>query len=132
MAELSGIRQGMQVKSSDGEVVGHVAPGGGLSVTPVGGGMAHAVSEDWVARVDEHVHLRHSAAVLRGRWSGNAGSEQVPTQSGARAPIILGMIVIGIALLLLLWTCAYSSDNAPRTVEQAPDGTHTSDGNHGQ
>ena len=121
MAELSHIRQGMQVKSSDGEVVGHVAPGGGLSVTPIGGGAAHSVSEEWVSRVDEHVHLRHSAAVLRGRWSGNAiPAEAVPTQKGAKVPIILGLIVIAIALVLLFWGFFYSSNDAPRTVEQAP------------
>ena len=107
--DLNAIRQGMQVIGSDGQVVGHVAPGGGLSVTPVGGaGASHVIDPDWVTRIDEHVHLRHSAADLRGRWgAGPAGAAPNPEPGKSKVPMIAIAAVILIGLVLLIMGFAF-------------------------
>lgn len=123
MADLTQIRRDMQVVSSDGEVVGHVSSlEGGVSVSPVGAGGrgGHPVPADWIARVDEHVHLRHSAGVIRGRWSGNAEPRPHRTESGAKLPWLIGLVLLAIAVLLLIWGFVYSADDSRDTTEPLP------------
>jgi len=140
MAELSAIRPRMEVKSSDGEIVGHVhsTDQGRLMVSPVDGvgvGAGHPVSDDWIARVDEHVHLRHSAAVVRGRWSGSdALPDARPNQEmgKARLPWIIGLVLLAIAVLLLIWAFVYGASSGGDTTRPIPaTGQETPSGNGG-
>ena len=124
MADLTAIRPGMQVISSDGEVVGHVrtSENGRLTVSPLGGAGAggHPVDEDWVARVDDHVHLRHSAGVVRGRWSGNAEARPNQQMGKARLPWLIGLVLLAIAVLLLIWAFVYAADGGSDTAQPLP------------
>jgi hypothetical protein len=124
MADFGAIRPRMEVKSSDGEVVGHVhsADGGRLNVSPVGGvgaGSGVPVDPDWVTRIDEHVHLRHSAADLRGRWRG--GDAQPNQQMGkAKVPWWIGLVLLAIAVLLLIWGMMYAASPGGDTKQPIP------------
>ena len=128
MAELSAIRPGMEVKSSDGEVIGHVrsTDTGRLLVSPLdgaGGGAGYPVDEDWVTRVDEHVHLRHSAADMRGRLGDRPGGVDArpnPQMGKARLPWLIGLVLLGIAVLLLIWALVYAASPGGDTTRPIP------------
>ena len=105
------IRQGMDVVSSDGKVLGRTEAheGGPIALTLAeGGGMRH-VPADYVTRVDEHVHLRHSAAALRAEWRGSDARPE-PSEGRARLPWAIGIVLLLIALFLLLWGFVYNVD----------------------
>jgi hypothetical protein len=124
MADLGAIRPRMEVKSSDGVVVGHVhsADAGRLSVSPVdgvGAGSGFPLSEDWVTRVDEHVHLRHSAADIRGRWHG-VDAQPNQQMGKARLPWIIGLVLLAIAVLLLIWALVYAGSPGGDTTQPIP------------
>ena len=124
MADFGAIRPRMEVKSSDGEVVGHVhsAEGGRLSVSPVGGvgaGSGFPVDADWITRVDEHVHLRHSAADLRGRWHG-VDAQPNQQMGKARIPWLIGLVLLAIAVLLLIWALVYAGSDGSDTTRPIP------------
>lgn len=123
MADLARIRRDMEVISSDGETVGRVASTeDGLAVAPSAGGASgpHPIPHEWVARVDDHVHLRHSAAVVRGRWSGNAEPRPQQSMGKAKAPWLIGLVLLAIAVLLLIWALAYSADDSRDSSEPLP------------
>lgn len=71
MADMEHIQSGMQVLGSDGGVIGEVdaAETGRLRVRDAGGSVAHYLPREWIARVDEHVHLALAAALARERWT---------------------------------------------------------------
>jgi hypothetical protein len=124
MADFGAIRPQMQVKSSDGEVVGHVhsSEGGRLMVSPVdgvGAGSGFPVDPDWVTRVNEHVHLRHSAPDIRGRWH---GVDARPNQQmgKARLPWLIGAVLLAIAVLLLIWALVYAASPEGDTTRPIP------------
>lgn len=124
MVDLGAIRPRMEVKSSDGEVIGHVhsSEAGRLMVSPLGGvgaGSGFPVAGDWVTRVDEHVHLRHSAADIRGRWS---GVDARPNQQmgKARIPWLIGLVLLAIAVLLLIWALVYAGSPGGDTTRPIP------------
>lgn len=124
MADLTAIRPRMEVMSSDGELVGHVhsSDQGRLLVSPLRappGAAGRDVDTDWVSRVDEHVHLRHGAAVIRGRWSGSAESRPRRTEGGAKIPWLIGLVLLAIAVLLLIWGFVYAADDGT-TAEPLP------------
>lgn len=124
MADLSLIRPQMQVLGSDGELVGHVhsADGDRLMVSPVGGvgaGSGHQLQADWIARVDEHVHLRHGAAVVRGRWSG-ADARPNQQMGKARLPWLIGLVFLAIAIVLLFWGFFYAGSAGGDTTRPIP------------
>ncbi|MDP8995067.1 MAG: DUF2171 domain-containing protein [Pseudomonadota bacterium] len=123
MADVHLIRQGMEVLSADGELVGRVVgTADGITVHPTGTAApgAHPLPDHWVVRVDEHVHLRHSAAVVRGEWSGYAAPEPHPTEGGARLPWIIGLVLLAIAVLLLVWGFVYAADSRTDPGEPLP------------
>ena len=77
MADTHNIREGMQVLGSDGGMVGRVLGLHGDHIhieptAPVHGG-DHTIPRDWVARVDEHVHLSRDASLVRERWGSGEG-----------------------------------------------------------
>ncbi|MFN3943963.1 MAG: DUF2171 domain-containing protein [Allosphingosinicella sp.] len=108
MADIARIRENMEVISSDGELVGHVASldGGRLSVRSAGGG-THPVDPGRISRVDDHVHLLDSAAVLRGDWSGRAAPPPHPTEGRAKGPWAIGIVFVVILIGLLIWGLLY-------------------------
>jgi hypothetical protein len=107
MVDLSAIRDGMEVISSDGELVGAATgvEGGRIGVRTADG-LRH-VDADRVSRVDDHVHLRDSAAVVRGDWSGAPIPREDPTAGRAKGPWIVGLVFLVILVLLLIWGLLY-------------------------
>jgi hypothetical protein len=114
------IRQGMDVLSSDGEIVGRtgLSDAGRIAVVPGGGGGGGTrdVPPDWITRVDEHVHLRHSAAMLRAEWRGDV-PRPAPSEGRARLPWLIGIVLLLIAVFLLFWGLVYNADG-DRNPEQ--------------
>lgn len=105
MVDTSLIRENMEVYSSDGEMVGHVSATGpgGLSVRGSGAsGPGRDVPLDWISRVDDHVHLHHSAPVVRARLSGIPEPPPHRTEGSLTGPWIIGGILLLIALVLLV------------------------------
>ncbi|HEX8191635.1 MAG TPA: DUF2171 domain-containing protein [Allosphingosinicella sp.] len=124
MADFGAIRPRMEVKSSDGEVIGHVysSENGRLSVSPldgVGAGSGFPVDPDWVTRVDEHVHLRHSAADIRGRWHG-VDAQPAQQMGKAKVPWVIGLVLLAIAVLLLIWGMMYAGSDGGDTTRPIP------------
>jgi hypothetical protein len=107
MVDLSAIRDGMEVISSDGERLGTATgvENGRLGIRAEGG--TRNVSTDRISRVDDHVHLLDSGAVVRGDWSGRAAPKPHPTEGRARGPWIVGVVFIVILVLLLIWGLLY-------------------------
>ena len=72
MANVHNVRSGMQVIGSDGGMIGTVSgiEGDQIAVASAGehAGHHHHVPSNWVARVDEHVHLDRPAAVAWDSW----------------------------------------------------------------
>jgi hypothetical protein len=112
------IRQGMDVVSSDGEVVGRtgVSDAGRIAVTPAGGDASRDIPPDWISRVDEQVHLRRSAGAVHAEWRGDV-PKPPPTEGRARLPWAIGIVLLLIALFLLLWGFVYNADG-DRNPEQ--------------
>lgn len=108
--DTSLIRENMDVIASDGERVGTVAAleGERLSVRPVSGGAAGYVPLDWISRIDEHVHLRHTGAVARGEIEGIPEPAPEPTEGRLKGPAVIGGIFLAIAVALLVWALFYS------------------------
>ncbi|HEX9931381.1 MAG TPA: DUF2171 domain-containing protein [Allosphingosinicella sp.] len=132
MADLTLIRERMEVMSSDGELVGHVhgVSETGFTVSPLGGAGAggHPIDPDWVSRVDEHVHLRHNAAVVRGGWSGNGDVRPNQQMGKARLPWLIGLVLLAIAVMLLIWSFLYAADDGPTTEPLPSTGQQTNGG----
>ncbi len=68
------IRPHMEVKASDGEVIGTVDHLDGdkqikLTKSEDAEGRHHFIPTEWVERVDAHVHLSKSAEEVRENWS---------------------------------------------------------------
>jgi hypothetical protein len=112
MADFHLIRDNMPVMSSDGQLVGHVSAAheGRFAITPADGSSTGHVPHDWVSRIDDHVHLSHSAAVVRGRLAGMTEPRPMPAQERARVPWIIGAVFVIVALFLLVWGCVYRAD----------------------
>lgn len=72
MAGAHEIRNGMQVLGSDGGMIGTVTgtEGDRIAVKSAGeqGGDHHHVPLEWIARVDDHVHLDRTAATAWDSW----------------------------------------------------------------
>ncbi len=115
------IRQGMNVVSSDGEIVGRtgVSDAGRISVTPLEGEGSRDIPGDWITRVDEHVHLRHSSGAIRSEWRGDMARPD-PTEGRARIPWAIGLVLLLIALFLLLWGFVYNADGDRNPEQPAP------------
>jgi hypothetical protein len=85
----------------------------------VGVGAGHSLPSDWVSRVDEHVHLGHGAAVVRGRWSG-ADARPSGQIGKSRLPWIAGLVLLAIAFLLLIWGVFYAGSSGGDTTRPIP------------
>lgn len=74
MADTTRIREHMKVMGADGEHVGtvdHMEGSDQIKLTkndPAAGGQHHLVPADWVARVDQHVHLSKNASDVKKLW----------------------------------------------------------------
>lgn len=108
--DTSLIRENMDVIASDGERVGTVAAlkGERVAVRPLTGGATGYVPLDWVSRIDEHVHLRHTSAVALGQIEGIPEPAPEPTEGRLKGPAVIGCIFLVIAVALLIWALFYS------------------------
>ena len=73
MLATSDIREHMEVIGADGVHVGRVdrVEGGRIKLTrsdPLAEGAHHFISQEWVERVDEHVHLTKKSSELLATW----------------------------------------------------------------
>jgi hypothetical protein len=74
MFTQSDIREHMEVLGSDGEHVGTVDYMDGphsIKLTksdPKAGGQHHLIPVDWIAKVDQHVHLKKSSKDAKAQW----------------------------------------------------------------
>jgi hypothetical protein len=73
MAQFTDIREHMEVKDSEGQVIGTVDHMDGtdkIKLTKSGSpdGQHHVIPMDWVDHVDAHVHLSKPAADIRAQW----------------------------------------------------------------
>ncbi|MBX9991288.1 DUF2171 domain-containing protein [Phreatobacter oligotrophus] len=73
MAQASEIREHMEVKASDGQIVGvvdHLEGSDQIKLTKSDSpdGQHHFIPMDWVDHVDAHVHLSKSGAEVRSAW----------------------------------------------------------------
>ena len=106
------IRDGMQVIGSDGGMVGRVTRLHGDHIhvepdAPEPAGGDHLVPQRWVARVDDHVHLDRTAALVRDTWQpasaeADSGKEDDAPGGGGKWLWILGAVALAIALYLVL------------------------------
>lgn len=104
--DMSQIRENMGVVASDGRRVGQVTAleTDRLGVRPLGGtGAPGYVPLDWISRIDEHVHLRHDAAVVAGAIGGIPEPAPRPTEGRLTGPMVIGAIFLVIAIGLLIW-----------------------------
>lgn len=104
--DTSLIRENMDVISSDGQRVGQVArlePDRLAVRAPGRSGEPGFVPLDWISRIDEHVHVRHTAAVVLGEIGG--APEPLPHRTEGRltGPWVIGGIFLLIAIGLLIW-----------------------------
>ena len=63
---LHGVHEGMQVLGSDGGVIGHVVGTEGDQIAVQSAGEHHGhhhIPADWIARIDDHVHLNRPAGL---------------------------------------------------------------------
>ncbi|WP_324750488.1 DUF2171 domain-containing protein [Sphingomonas sp. LY54] len=120
MAHISDIRNGMQVVGSDGGMIGEVdaVETSRLRVRDTAGGAAHYVPAEWIARVDEHVHLELAAGLARERWTtaGPAIGARAADESAFDRPArgskwlwIAGAILLAILLYVGLRGFGYSA-----------------------
>ena len=118
---MADIRQGMDVISSDVQLIGRTGAydGGPIPLTLADGGATRHVPLDYVTRVDEHVHLRHSADAIRGEWRGSAAHPH-PTEGRARVPWLIGIVLLLIAVFLLIWGFVYAADDSTDTRQALP------------
>ena len=125
MAVHDSIRPGMQVLGSDGGMIGRATGvhGDHVHLEPTAGaaGAGHTVPLDWIARVDEHVHLNVTAQLARKRWSsGDHGHAAGASPLGARREDaytgvgksrivwIIGAVMLAIVIILLARGCGYA------------------------
>jgi hypothetical protein len=101
MVDTSRIRDDMEVISADGESVGRATGIGadGLGVRSAAG--EAWLPLDWIGRIDDHVHLLHGAAVVRGRLGGAPPVRPNPTQGRLKGPFVIGALLLLIAIVLL-------------------------------
>lgn len=145
MADLKGIREGMQVLGSDGGMVGEVAGVHGDHIhlrptPPVEGGADRTVPKTWVAHVDQHVHLNREAALVRDTWGSGEG-HVIPPSRRAAAPAarepahsgvgkswflwLLGALLLAAIIFLGIRGCGYAAtdpnyeDNAKGEISEA-------------
>ena len=119
MAQAHEIREGMQVLGSDGGMVGTVdgVEGDRIKLTRDAAGTHHYVPLAWTARIDEHLHLDRSAALVRDSWTAETG----PTGYGAREAAatdrpaaaskwvwVIGAILLVLILILGVRGCGYA------------------------
>jgi hypothetical protein len=142
MTDGSDIRQGMQVLGSDGGMIGRVTGlhGGHIHVEPDApspGPGFFVVPREWIARVDEHVHLNRDAALARDTWTTEAGTAGAPPAADRRAATdppargskwvwILGAVLLLIVLYLGLRGLDYAGrepdyENSANGTVNAPD-----------
>ncbi len=107
---MADIREGMQVLGSDGGMVGRVTGlhGDHIHVEPDAPSPhagSHIVPRNWVARIDDHVHLNREAALVRDTWtSHDPSSPATPVRGEAHRSMGKSWIVwlIGAILLLMI------------------------------
>lgn len=123
MAVGESIRPGMQVIGSDGGMVGRVTGVHGNHIhlepdAPAPDAPDHTLPLDWVARVDDHVHLNVIAELARDRW-GNGGDGFAPASAGVRKDAYTGMgkswivwlfgaILLVLVIVLGVRACGYA------------------------
>ncbi|WP_106639703.1 DUF2171 domain-containing protein [Allosphingosinicella vermicomposti] len=134
---MNGIRIGQQVLGSDGGMIGVVDRDDReririhSTVHPQG---HYFIRSEWVARVDDHVHLSLPAATARDRWVGD--TETVSASAWASGDVTgevdrkeakrnLPMIIIGIIFLLAILvfavrSCGYAVDESTNTEQALP------------
>lgn len=115
MPSTQNIRNGMQVLGSDGGVIGTVdgIEAARIKLQRDGSGSHHFIPNDYVDRVDEHVHLNVTAAVARERWTSDNTARSAAAPAAAHhtdakrnwLPLVLGGLVALALLILLLRSC---------------------------
>lgn len=119
------IRNGMQVLGSDGGLIGEVDGVSGDTIKlkrAIGGGPHHFIPIDWVARVDDHVHLSLDAATARDRWvadsdDGRGAYAAVPAAAATAdrktnwIPWIIGLVLLAVVLLIGVKSCGYAAED---------------------
>lgn len=114
MADTKNIRPDMQVLGSDGGMVGTVdaVEAGTIKLKrapELGGGEHHHIPTDWVARVDDHVHLSVDAATVRERWGLVAAAAGHPAAAASGGmgwlPWLLGLLALAAILFFGLKGC---------------------------
>lgn len=121
---LDRIVNGMQVLGSDGGLIGEVDDVHGNTIKlkrAIGDGPHHFIPADWVARVDDHVHLSLDAATARDRWTAESGTDLAAYAAAPAAahadrktnwiPWIIGLILLAIVLLIGVRSCGYAADD---------------------
>lgn len=122
MAYGDQIRPGQQVLGSDGGMIGRVdhVHGEHIHVEPTApaGAAEHVIPFDWVARVDDHVHLNVTAAVARERWGADDDGAGAAALAGGAAgtaarksnwvPWLIGLVLLAAVLFIGLRSCGYA------------------------
>jgi outer membrane protein OmpA-like peptidoglycan-associated protein len=117
------ILAGMQVLGSDGGLIGEVDGVSGERIKlkrAIGSGPHHFIPSEWVARVDDHVHLSLDAATARERWvaesdDGHGAYAAAPAAAAAgerkanRIPWIIGLVLLAIVLVIGVRSCGYAA-----------------------
>lgn len=128
---MANVRSGLQVLGSDGGMVGVVD---GIehhrlrlhsTAEPAG---HYFIPSDWIARVDEHVHLNVPAATARDRWEMDRldvpPGEAVGTRrarSSRNGPMwIVGIIFLLVILFFAVRSCVYAVDTSTSTEQALP------------
>lgn len=127
---MTEVRSGLQVLGSDGGMVGvvdrveHHRLRLHSAAEPAG---HYFAPSEWIARIDEHVHLNVSAATARERWEQDRldvpAGEAVGTRrarSSRNGPMwILGIIFLIVLLFFTVRSCVYAVDSSEVGTEQA-------------
>jgi outer membrane protein OmpA-like peptidoglycan-associated protein len=130
MADAHQIRPGMQVLGIDGALLGEAvrSENGRLTVksTVPSATQTHEVPSGWIARVDDHVHLDRSAALVRETWFTTASAAPPPPPPPAvkREEEGLGFLwkgLLALAVVGLLFVLLKSCDPGARdAADEAP------------
>ena len=123
MTNREQVRSGQQVIGSDGGMIGrvirvhddhlHVEP-----TAPAPDAPQHTIPLDWVARVDDHVHLTVTAATARDRWRDDEPPPSSPYEVSYAVdlederksnwiPWVIGLILLGVIIVVGFRSCAF-------------------------
>ena len=108
------IQPGMIVVSSDGKTLGSVRRGrdGSFMLRGKKEGELAALPPEWVTRVDNQVHIRHSAAAVNADLRGEHADPQPGQKGGPFLKIAITLLLLIIAAIIVSMII-YHPDGAP-------------------